>query len=174
MLKLALLVGAVLLGVSCRDANEASRAVEPPPLRPPVRFVLMPSDSVVVDASVAGQVSMLGCSEPPVGLTGFWLPAATELAALEAALPAWLESHISPVELPSGLPEIRLNRQYVGLYQSGRRVVLINAWRNDNGLGRALTSDQLFMSCGGGALNFRLLFDVAAKSFRDFQGNGPI
>ncbi len=39
---------------------------------------------------------------------------------------------------------------------------------------RARRVIQLFMSCGGGALNFRLLFEVATKTFQDFQVNGPI
>jgi len=160
--------------VGCRDSIQTPRDVGRSPVRSAGRFVLATSDSVVINASVAWQVGTLGCGEPPDGLSDFWLPAETDLAALEAALPAWLESHIRAVELPLDKSEIRLNRQYVGLYRAGRRVVLINAWHKDNGIGRALTSEQLFTSCGGGALNFRLLFDVAANSFSDFQGNGAL
>lgn len=160
--------------VACRDAATAPGDGKAAPVQSASRFVVAASDGVVIDEPMAAHVSMLGCGEPPVGLTGFWRPGATELAALEAALPAWLESHIAPIELPLEQREIRMNRQYLGMYRAGRRVVLINAWPNDRGIGRALTSEQLFISCGGGALNFRLLFDAAANSFSDFQGNGAI
>ena len=169
---LALVVVAAL--AACRDAVTAPGDRKAVPVHAASRFVVATSDGVVIDESLAGQVSMLGCGDPPIGLTGFWRPGATELAALEADLPAWLESHIAPIELPLEQREIRMNRQYLGMYRAGRRVVLINAWLKDRGIGRALTSEQLFISCGGGALNFRLLFDAAANSFSDFQGNGAI
>lgn len=169
---LALVVIAAL--AACRDAVTAHGDGNAVPVRSASRFVVAESDGVVIDERVAAHVSMLGCGDSPFGLTGFWRPGATELAALEAALPAWLESHIAPIELPLEQREIRMNRQYLGMYRAGRRVVLINAWPKDRGIGRALTSEQLLISCGGGALNFRLLFDAAANSFSDFQGNGAI
>lgn len=173
MLRLALVLVSVL-EVACRDSGGTPRDVQSAPVRSAGRFVVAASDSVVVSASVAGQVSLLGCGEPPLGLTGFWTPAAPELTALEAALPSWLESHIAAIEFPLEKRDVYVNRQYVGMYRAGRRVVLINGWHKDAGRGRGLTSERLFLSCGGGPLNFRLLFDVAAKSFTDFQGNGPI
>lgn len=173
MLKLAVVVAAVL-EIACRDSILAPRGIERAPIRSAGRFVVAASDSVVIAESVAGQLSLLGCGEPPVGLTGFWVPAAVELAALEAALPTWLASHIASTDLPRDKHDVYVNRQYIGTYRAGRRVVLINGWHKDGGRGRALMNDQLFMSCGGGSLNFRLLFDVATKSFSDFQGNGDI
>jgi hypothetical protein len=168
-----LVLVALVLGAACRDSGNAPRAGEPAPARQRGRFVIAASDSVVIAESVAGQVEDLGCGEPPIGLSGFWIPAARDLAALEAALPTWLESHIDTTELPRSR-EFRLNRQYVGMHRAGRRVVLINSWLKDDGPGRGLTGDQLFMSCGGGSSSFRLLFDVEAGSFSGFQANGPI
>ena len=128
----------------------------------------------MIAESTAGQVPLLGCGEPPVGLSGFWVPSAADLAALEAALPEWLESHVPSTELPLDRRKVYINRQYVGVFRAGRRVVLINAWHKDDGPGRRLTPDPLFISCGGGSLNFRLVFDVATQRFSDLQVNGSI
>lgn len=174
MLKTALVLVAVVLGAACRGSVDAPGDIARAPVQFSSRFVIAASDSVVIAESVAGEVGTLGCGEPPIGLAGFWAPAAPELAALEAALPGWLESHIAPTELPRDKRQVRLYRQYVGTYRAGRRMVLINSWLKDDGIGRGLTDDQLFMSCGGGSLNFRLLFDVEANSFSDFQGNGDM
>ena len=173
MLKLALVL-ALVLEVACSDSIGVPGDVQRAPVRSAGRFVVAASDSVVASESVAGQVSLLGCGEPPVGLTGFWTPTATELGALEAALPTWLESHIAAIELPLDKRDVYVNRQYVGMYRAGRRVVLINGWHKVGERDRDLTKDQLLISCGGGSLNFRLLFDVAAKRFNNFQGNGPM
>ena len=169
-----MVVVATLLGTACRDANRAPEAGQDVPARPAGRIIAAASDGVVVEQSAAGQVAMLGCGEPPIGLSGFWMPGATDVAAIEAALPAWLESHIPPTELPREPRSVRLSRQYIGMYKAGRRVVVINGWLRHGESGKDLAADQLFMSCGGGALNFRLLFDVATRTFKDFQGNGPI
>lgn len=160
--------------MACRDANRAADAGPGVPARPAGRIVAAASDGIVIDESAAGQVAMLGCGEPPTGLSGFWVPGATDVAAIEAALPAWLESRIPPTELPREPRSVRLSRQYIGMYKAGRRVVVINGWPRYGESGTDLAADRLFMSCGGGALNFRLLFDVATKTFRNFQGNGPI
>lgn len=174
VLRIALVVVASMLGMACRNANRAPEAGQDVPARPAVRVVAAASDGIVIDESAAGQVAMLGCGEPPIGVSGFWVPGATDVAALEAALPAWLEAHIPPTELPRESRSIRVSRQYIGMYKAGRRVVVINGWPRHGESGKDLAADQLFMSCGGGALNFRLLFEVATKTFKDFQVNGPI
>lgn len=134
----------------------------------------IPADAVVL--SVNNVPLMLEqCSRSsevdPVG----YLPTATEILALEAALPGALEAAMAGREswqqFSAGRPLQGWRRQYVGVIRDGRRFVCGNYFPERSAYDDTWTHIPLIVM-DGGADYFGVEYDVAAQSITNLRFNG--
>lgn len=113
---------------------------------------------------------------PPAG-EATWQPAAADIVALEAALPAALAANHAP-----GSPDgSRLNadwlRQYVGLLRGGRRFIYGNFFPREAGPVPGEPDrwrSQPVIVCDGGPSFFGVEYDVEAGRIMQVDFNGGI
>ena len=83
----------------------------------------MLSDRCAVLAPSQGPTLLRQCSRrSPSDVAGFWSPSPTQVAAVEARLPAMLRTSGHKVALSQSY------RQYVGIISHGKRLIYINAF----------------------------------------------
>jgi hypothetical protein len=140
----------------------------------------------------AAAILLLACSpgiaaEPPYGVilpvkvaaesfgnqgdeASYWLPTVEDVAKAEALLPHYLatseteDAHDLPPQLD------RYGRQYFGILEKGRRVLVINAFCTR--LDRKDLRTRLVRMLDGGDCFFQAYYDVAADKFVGLAVNG--
>lgn len=98
---------------------------------------------------------------------GFWYPTRRHIVALEAALPAYLASQSSP--LADRVADEEYLRQYAGVIQDGKPVILVNAFCDAEGTGWI---EAPYIVLDGGTCYFSVRYDVAAGTLFDLRING--
>lgn len=101
----------------------------------------------------------------------FWTPTGSEIAALEAALPAYLAAHDADHFQDAGVWQ-RLDtygRQYAGLIMGDQRLIYGNFFCNDLGINLAQTWVAVD---DGGACFFVVMYDPAQNIFTQLSVNG--
>lgn len=100
---------------------------------------------------------------------GYWTPSSEQVAALESALPDYLQGTAPPQspELWRRLPEYR--RQYVGIVEEGEQLIYANFFCNPF----AVEWQQEWVSVNdGGDCYFQLRYDPAQGTFSRLTING--
>lgn len=102
--------------------------------------------------------------------SGWWLPTAEEIAALEAALPNYLRTFSDDRTLALADKVGTYERQYAGLVVEGRALIFVNALCEDPTGGR-WTSEPVFVDDGGDCF-FQLYYEPSTGGFRELSING--
>jgi hypothetical protein len=136
-----------------------------PALDPANGFVMHPAMS----ANVLAQ-----CGRPyPHDIEALWDPSPAEISELETRLPPALAGKRDEMFHPPR----ESYRQYVGFVAHGHQYIYVDAFPLDGvhqvpGDRPPDWSRELLNVCGGGADFFGIVYDPAAKIFRDFFYNG--
>ena len=159
---------ALSLVAACGNASQPANRTAGPPTDP-----ALPADVAIFDG--AGVPSLLRqCSRgtPPAG-EGTWQPAAADIAALEAALPAALAGTPHAAELARAPQGWR--RQYGGILRGGRRFIYGNFMPAGMGIDRRQPDrwrSEAERICDGGPSLFGVEYDVEARRFSHMAFNG--
>lgn len=96
----------------------------------------------------------------------FFVPSASDIAGLEAALPAYLVATTVPeaVSISPSLPSYRV--QFVGVVVDGTRRIFANYFRSDDPV------DEPLRVADGGSRFFQVYFDPQTRSFSRLHING--
>jgi hypothetical protein len=134
------------------------------------------SDRAVILAPEQAPRLMKPCSRPgPDKVSGFWMPAASDVALMEKELPAFMKK--------SGFkhPVSDYCRQYVGVIANGRKIIYINAVPVSDAEDKEVDPEDRMqwkkepaIVCDGGPEFWGVEFDLVAKEFLHFEGNGAI
>jgi hypothetical protein len=110
----------------------------------------------------------------------YWTPSETEIKQVELRLPAYVKSEIKAAPRLVQLAEIgenlpRYRRQYVGVIEKGRKLILINALRPkpSSGVDAFENWDRQFIDVSDGGSQFwSALYDVENSVFRQLNVHG--
>jgi len=150
-------------------------------IRPVLTALLLLAACAPASAQVRGDIAILPgsaaselleqCSRTtPKPGEGTWAPSWSDIAALEAALPAALTERTEARALADRTPPEGWVRQYVGLIRDGRRFVYGNFVPQGSGPDPA--PDQILMVCDGGPAFFGVEFEVEAGRITHLAFNG--
>lgn len=130
-----------------------------------------PDAAILPETAVPALLRQCSRASPRAG-EGTWTPAWSDIAALEAALPAALRADSLGAPLAErGAPE-GWRRQYVGLVRDGRRIVYGNL-EPARGAGDPSWRTRPTLICDGGSSFFGVEYDVAARRVVGLAFNGP-
>lgn len=129
-----------------------------------------PDAAILPETAVPALLRQCSRAAPAAG-EGTWTPAWSDVAALEAALPAALAADSLGRTL-DGRPPEGWRRQYVGLVRDGRRYVY-GSFLPGRDVGRVDWRTQPVMVCDGGSSFFGVEYDVAARRITSLAFNGP-
>lgn len=102
--------------------------------------------------------------------SGWWLPTAEQIAALEAGLPNYLRTFSDEQTIALADKVGTYKRQYAGLVIEGRALIFVNAFCFDSTDGR-WTSEPVFVDDGGDCF-FQVYWEPATGGFRELTING--
>ena len=108
---------------------------------------------------------------PPSAGWAYWTPTDTDIRRAEMRLGAYLLVNASPLAKKL----IRYNRQYVGVFRDGRRVIYINCFREDSKARWWMDRDwwtKPVVVDDGGDRYFQVWYDVESCEFSDLHING--
>lgn len=116
------------------------------------------------------------CSRPtPEGAAGFWLPTASQIRAIEPAIPAL--GRMAPPNLPLPGSAIRFTRQYIGFTRNQEKLIYVNVVVDDWAVDehsveqhlehavKAMLPERPVMLCDGGAFAWGVVYHPARNSF---------
>jgi hypothetical protein len=134
----------------------------------------LPADAIVLPEAVANLL-LAQCSRGvPPAYEGHWLPAADDIAALEAALPRALAT-AQPGDAQLRNAPQGWRRQYGGFRRGGRRFIYGNFFPREVGDDPDAANDWRHapvMICDGGHAFFGVEYDVDARRFTHLGFNG--
>ena len=135
-----------------------------------IRIVSDTRDGVIFTAANAEQVGLgYDFNEP---IIDYWTPAEADVAALEAGLPAFLESEIPPDHYNRRILE-RLDlykRQYFGItFEAGQPLMYANFFCVDE---FDYWLESYVMVMDGGECFFQVVYDPASDTFSRLSVNG--
>ena len=151
------------LAAACGDAGGANS-------QPPAGGPALPPNAAILDgAAVPAMLRQCSRAAPPPG-EGTWQPAAADIIAFEAALPAALAAHRFANVDWSRWPRA-WERQYVGIRRGGRNFIYGNFVPREVG-GDAGSGIAPHIICDGGPAFFGAEYDVAARHVSHIAFNG--
>ena len=105
-------------------------------------------------------------------ITGAWMPAPSDVAMLEADLPAFLQNAQNDWLRPEPpiwerVPEYM--RQYLGIVEGGEEIIYANFFCATNG---DTWRDQFVMVLDGGDCYFQIRYNPKTREFFNFSVNG--
>jgi hypothetical protein len=136
----------------------------------------LPPDAVILDGAMVPDMLRQCSRAAPAAGEGSWQPAPSDIAPLEAALPAGLAAQGRPGPDWSRAPQ-GWQRQYVGILRGGRRYIYGNFTPSRPEDARPAASrwqHEVIRICDGGPAFFGVEYDVAARRFTHFAFNGSI
>lgn len=130
-----------------------------------------PADAVILPASTIPQLlNQCSRSAPDAG-QGAWTPSWTDIAALEAALPAAVAASSTGRDLRDPTPPVGWRRQYVGYVRDGRRFVYGNFYPSRDEISN-WTAEPVIV-CDGGPAFFGVEYDAGDRRIVRLNFNGP-
>lgn len=163
-----------LLSLACERSpavERSARSLERPAR--PIEVVVEPDHGVVLERDSASSVLRPCSRDFPSGLTGYWHPERHHVLALEAALPRVLLEHLPPNGVTTSFRQVRVYRQYVGMFRDEVPVIYVNGmpasfaerhhdrWRTGQ-----------VQVCDGGSEFFGVVYTPSTGRFDSFAANG--
>jgi hypothetical protein len=152
------------LAAACSDAGGANGQL-------PADGPALPADAAILDgAAVPAMLRQCSRAAPAPG-EGTWQPAAADILAFEAALPAELAAHRFANVDWSQWPQA-WSRQYVGILRGGGKFIYGNFVPRELADNRAGSGTTPRIICDGGPVFFGAEYDVAARRVTHIAFNG--
>jgi hypothetical protein len=151
--RLSILIIALIAGSACSALSPGNSSLQTRPIRE--KSILLPAEKA---KELTSQCSRKG----PERFSGTWNPTARELTKMEANFEKIIGLKSNPESY---------FMQYVGLLIDGKKVIYINAFRNNSYTAKNWKTTPIIV-CDGGDSFWGIVYDLQKEEFFDLAVNG--